>query len=178
MGLLNCAIVLVSCINLSKPIQTHKGYLSRSTIVQYDRAIALAGQKYDISPFLLVGILKVESDMGTVTASRTSDYGPMQINSWWLPRLRLTRREVERPRMAMLVAAKILNYSRIQYGTQKCWWSSYNSHTPRHRRVYERYVFKALGKMGFEANCYSPYLNSWKSSAYMTDRLERKLAAK
>lgn len=171
MGLNECTFLLLSCINLVKPIKTSAGDLDINVIRRYNLAINRAAQKYDISPYLLLGILKVESDFGRVQTSQTRDHGPMQINEWWFSRLDISRKTVRTPEGAMYVAAKILSYAREDNGTKGCWWSAYHSVTPVHRKNYERQIIKALGKLGFEASCASEYLNDYESAQTITAKL-------
>lgn len=178
MGLNECTFLLLSCINLVKPIKTNAGDLDRKTIQRYNLAINKAAQKYDISPYLLLGIWKVESDFGRVTTSPTDDHGPMQINRWWFQRLNISKKTVKTPEGAMHVAAKILDYARDHQGDSPCWWSGYHSVTTRYRKIYEKKVLDALKKMGFQANCSSEFLNSYEDAHVVTAKLRVDAGAK
>lgn len=172
MGLNECTFLLLSCINLVKPLQTQAGSIDKPTIQRYNMAINRAAQKYDISPYLLLGILKVESDFGRNTASVTNDHGPMQINRWWFSRLNITAKTVKSPEGSMYVAAKILNYAREDTGGKGCWWSVYNSLDSGKRWIYEKKVLGALASMGFKATCKSSdFLYDWQRAEKVTDKL-------
>jgi hypothetical protein len=174
MTLNECTFLLLSCINFIKPLKTNVGELDRATIKRYNLAISRAAQKYDISPILLLGILKVESDFGRNQVSLTNDHGPMQINEWWFNRLSISRKTVKSPEGAMFVAAKILSYAREDNKYKPCWWSTYHSVTPVHRAKYEKNVLSALNRMGFDVDCKSPFLDDLSSANELTAGLQQK----
>ena len=171
MGLNECAFLLISCISLVKPLKKDLSHLDKEQIKRYNLAINEAALRYNISPYLLLGIFKVETNFGRNVISQTNDHGPMQINEWWFKRLNISRKTVRSPEGAMVVAAKILDYAREDQGKGKCWWSAYHSVTPMYRRIYEANVLKALRDMGFRANCSSGFLNSYLDALEVTAQL-------
>ena len=179
MGLNECTFLLLSCINLVKPIQSNTGYLEKKVIKQYNQAINKAALKYDVSPYLLLALLKVESNFGQNTTSKTNDHGPMQVNEWWFDRLKISKKTVDSPDGAMYVAAKILSMAKEDTGGKGCWWSVYNSTTPKNRKKYERDVLQALDTLGFKTTCNtSEFLYDWSSAKAMTAQLKIDAGAK
>jgi hypothetical protein len=172
MGLNECAFLLMSCISLVKPLKKDLSHLDNQEIKRYNLAINEAALRYNISPYLLLAIFKVESNFGRNMVSQTNDHGPMQINTWWFRRLGISKKTVRSPEGAMVVAAKILDYAREDQGkNRRCWWSAYHSVTPEYRRIYEASILKALRDMGFRANCSSEFLNSYLSALEVTAQL-------
>lgn len=82
-----------------------------------------AGERYAISPALLLAIAEVESGLDpaavNVNANGTTDIGLMQINSWWFPELKrygIAPRDLRDPCVNIGVGAWILAGNFRQYG--------------------------------------------------------------
>lgn len=113
-----------------------------------------AGQKYGISPQLLMAISWVESrhNPSAIGKNNTSvDYGHAQINSWWLPTLEkhgIGREDLFKPCIATHVSAWILAQNIARYGYTWEAIGAYNAseRNPGARKRYVWRVFNALAR--------------------------------
>ena len=157
--------MLVFCCFIDMPSIVRENYphVMEDEIVPIVTAIVESGQKYDISPVLLFSVLHVESKMGKYTQSETQDYGPMQINEFWFPVLKITEKDVSGFKNALNYGSEILATKRNEIGRQGCWWSVYNSRTPRYRRKYEYAVREFMSDtLGLPFHC-NKALDDWQS---------------
>lgn len=113
-----------------------------------------AAVTYLVPATLIISILTVEGgapDMASPNKNGTFDYGPMQINSIWLPKIApygYTRADIQyNPCVNVMVGAWILsnmitqNFSKYQHN----YWTavaSYHSQNPRYNAHYRQKVLK------------------------------------
>lgn len=104
-----------------------------------------AGQRYGISPVLLRAIATAESGLDPqalhVNTNGTTDIGLMQINSWWLPRLKpygIEPEDLWEPCLNIGVGAWILagNVQQFGYGWRAV--GAYNAGTRLDRTTEQR----------------------------------------
>lgn len=74
---MNCYLVILQLILNTHPA-THN---HKNSIDKMAKAICHYSKKRDLDPFLVVSIIKHESDFSYRLRSRTNDYGLMQLNS-------------------------------------------------------------------------------------------------
>ncbi|MBI1326444.1 MAG: transglycosylase SLT domain-containing protein [Alphaproteobacteria bacterium] len=118
--------------------------------------LLLAAQTYEVPPAVLVGIMQVEGGkVGQEVKNKngTSDLGPMQINTLWIPQLaqywgisetdayRIVRDD---PCTNMGVAAWILRNHHLETGSLSQAISYYHSRTPS---LGGKYKYKVIGAM-------------------------------
>lgn len=110
-----------------------------------------AGARYGIDPRILIAISQVESNGKATAINRNGngsyDYGHMQINSWWFPKLAehgLDRRSLADPCTSTYVGAWILAQNIRQYGYSWEAIGAYNASSPQKRAVYARKIAAAL----------------------------------
>jgi soluble lytic murein transglycosylase-like protein len=108
---------------------------------------AAAYQKVDF--FVLKAIAVEETGMNPsavgVNANGTSDHGAMQINDWWLPKLKrfgITKQDLYKPCVSAQVAAWILAQEIARHG--KTWRAvgAYNSPTEKYQSAYAQRIHK------------------------------------
>lgn len=180
MGLNECAFLLMTCINLIKPIEKAQ-HLDASEVRRYNVAINRAAQKHDISPYLMLAIFEVESNYGRFTGvSQTNDHGPMQINAQWFPKLKVTSKRVRTIEGSMETAAKILAFKKSETNAQGCWWGIYNSRTPKFRHIYEMKIKAALARFGFKVSCQkqNDFLASYDGAMQLALKIRKQKAAR
>ena len=112
--------------------------------------IKQASQIYHVPAIIILSVLKTE-DARNGTASRNKngsyDYGPLQINSTWLPTLArhgITREDVQwNPCINVAVGTWILAQA-ITESPKHVWQGvgNYNSHTPYYNQIYAARVKK------------------------------------
>ncbi len=99
-----------------------------------------AGQRYQLSPWLLWAIAKAESrfDPTAINHNRngTVDVGLMQINSLWTEQLGETWASLHDPCTNVMVGAWILNQCIQDYGYTWNAVGCYHSRTPERRDAY------------------------------------------
>ena len=108
-----------------------------------------AGDAYDINPSLLKSIARVESSLNPGAINRnlndSIDMGLMQINSFWISRLRLdSGRLLQDPCYNVMVGAKILRLCIDKYGYTWEAVGCYNAVSRQKRINYAWKVFKEL----------------------------------
>ena len=116
-----------------------------------------AGERFGVPPVLLMAIAKVESNYNpaswNINRDGSIDHGLMQINDWWLKRLRpygITREWLYDPCTSCMVGAWILNQNlkRLRLTTwndPKAWKAvgAYNATSAEKKNRYIRKVYKA-----------------------------------
>lgn len=113
-----------------------------------------ASARYQIPVELLKAISTVESN-GNANARNTNkngsvDYGHMQINDWWLPKLEpygITKEKLIEPCVNTNVGAWILAQSIATHGFTWKAIGAYNASTGYKRLVYARKVERVLAKI-------------------------------
>lgn len=106
-----------------------------------------------LNPFLVLGIMNVESGFNHRAISKTHDFGIMQVNRWWLPRFGTTVRELLTLEGGIESGTKILKVNYIEESGKGCWWSRYNARNFDRRREYEFRVKRVLDRVGIEIDC-------------------------
>ncbi|EDP46818.1 conjugal transfer protein TrbN [Rickettsiella grylli] len=109
-----------------------------------------AAVRYHVPATIILSVLIVEKGKkGTASPNQngTFDYGPMQINSIWLPKIRLygyTRRQLQYdPCVNVNVGTWILGHAMARYPSNL--WEGvghYHSSTPQLNQIYQLKVFK------------------------------------
>ena len=109
-----------------------------------------AGNLYGISPQLLWGIAKTESNFNPRAINRNSngsyDYGLMQINSTWARKLGKTWNELGEPCTNVKVGAWVLAQCIQDYGYNWRAVGCYNSRTPSKGDRYAGKVYRILAE--------------------------------
>lgn len=107
-----------------------------------------AANKYRLPPYLLFAIAMVESELNPTAVNRNSnastDYGYMQINSWWLPTLKnygIEKNHLYDPCVSIHVGAWVLahNFYRMGYSWNAI--GAYNANDSYKRWVYAQKVY-------------------------------------
>lgn len=112
-------------------------------------------KKYDLDPYLILAIIKVESDFNPKAASHTGDYSIAQIN------YRVWKKELERQGIhlnfyklktnyayALDTMAYILKHLKTNYeATDPKWYARYHSNTKKFKTVYFSRVNKQLNRI-------------------------------
>lgn len=114
-----------------------------------------AGEYYDIDPWLLRAIAKVESGFNPNAIGKnkngTKDIGMMQINDKvWLPVLAkngISKQMLHDPCVSVYVGAWILKQNFQQYGYTSFAIGAYNSRTPVHNKAYREKVYATYNKI-------------------------------
>jgi len=111
-----------------------------------------AGRKYQISPWLLWSIAKVESglDPSVINKNRngTVDVGLMQVNSIWAEQLGKTWDHLDDPCTNVMAGAWILNQCVQDYGYTWKAVGCYHSRTPERRDAYALKIAAILEQAG------------------------------
>jgi soluble lytic murein transglycosylase-like protein len=107
-----------------------------------------AGERYNLDPWLLYAIGWTESSMNPNATNgnknATMDVGLMQINSWWLPKLRsmgIHREHLFDPCTSIHVGAWILAQNFRQYGFSWKAIGAYNAQNEKKQRIYAEKVY-------------------------------------
>lgn len=116
--------------------------------VVYENAL-----KFDLSPVLMVAIIRVESDFRHAVTSASRDHGPMQVNEYWVRRLSVAPEYLRTVAGGIGVGSQILMWAREEASRDKCWWSIYNTKDVQKRRKYEVRVERVLATMGLRFEC-------------------------
>ncbi|OGO91445.1 MAG: hypothetical protein A3F10_02160 [Coxiella sp. RIFCSPHIGHO2_12_FULL_42_15] len=111
--------------------------------------INFAAIAYHVPATLILSILKTE-DGRNGTAKRNAngsyDYGPFQINSWWLPTLKrfsITREDIQfNPCINAMVGTWILVQALTETKFLPQGVGNYNSHTPHLNQRYSQQVLR------------------------------------
>lgn len=120
---------------------------------EYAEVVYENAQKYDLSPVLMVAIIKAESDFRHAVTSKTRDHGPMQVNQYWVRRLKIGPEFLRTVAGGIGVGSQILMWAREEAPRDKCWWSIYNTKDVQKRRKYEVRVETVLATMGMRFEC-------------------------
>ncbi|ADC89165.1 Lytic transglycosylase catalytic [Thermocrinis albus DSM 14484] len=103
-----------------------------------------AGKRYGVDPYLLVAIAKVESNFVPTAihhnGNGSTDYGIMQINSYWLKRYKIPIQWIMEPCYNIHMGAMVLKRCIISYGYTPKAIDCYNKGSPR--GDYSHYVIK------------------------------------
>jgi len=109
-----------------------------------------AGSRYQVSPWLLWGIAKVESglDPSAINQNRngTVDVGLMQVNSIWAEQLGKTWDHLDDPCTNIMAGAWILNQCVQDYGYTWKAVGCYHSRTPERRDAYALKIATMLAR--------------------------------
>lgn len=112
-----------------------------------------AGQRYGIDPTLLRAIAKVESSENPRAVNQnkgSTDYGLMQINSSWLPKLKtfgIEKEDLWNPCVSVNVGAWILAHNVQEHGRTWKAIGAYNARSHGKQLIYANKVHRALLKM-------------------------------
>lgn len=112
-----------------------------------------AGLRYGIDPVLLRAIAKVESNENPKAINHnasSTDYGLMQINSSWLPKLKAFGIEKEHlwdPCISAHIGAWILSHNVQTHGRSWKAIGAYNARSSHKQMVYANKVYRTLKKM-------------------------------
>ncbi len=96
-----------------------------------------AGKRYNVDPLLLYSIAQVESNLNPKAFNdnvTTQDHGLMQINSWWLQKLKdydISLNDLYEPCININIGAWILNHSFAKYGATWNGVGAYNAGTAK-----------------------------------------------
>jgi len=121
---------------------------------EFADAIVDASRMHDLDPRLLVSIIKVESHFRKTIVSN-HDYGPMQVNKFWLKRFGIVKEDLLGIG-GIYVGAKILALVKQERTYEDCWWGYYNSRIPEKRSAYQKKVLKELRRLGLRMRCEDP----------------------
>ncbi|CAN7642701.1 lytic transglycosylase domain-containing protein [Acidovorax sp. LjRoot129] len=112
-----------------------------------------AAKRYQVPVELLKAISTVESNGNPNAVNRNKggsyDYGHMQVNDWWLPKLAaygITKENISDPCINTNVGAWILAQSIASHGFTWKAIGAYNATTDYKRLVYARKVERVLAK--------------------------------
>lgn len=110
-----------------------------------------AAARYGMNPYLLYAIAKTESSLNPRAINRNKngsyDIGLMQINSWWLPKLRKYGIEEEHlwdPCTNLHVGAWVLAQNMHRMGNTWEAVGAYNARDPDLRKKYAHKVYKNI----------------------------------
>lgn len=112
-----------------------------------------AGQRYGIDPTLLRAIAKVESSENPRAINYnkgSTDYGLMQINSSWLPKLKtfgISQEDLWNPCVSVNVGAWILAHNVQTHGRTWKAIGAYNARSHRKQLIYANKVHRMLKTM-------------------------------
>ena len=117
-----------------------------------DSCFKEASVRYGVAEALLVAIARVESSLNPNAINKSNrngseDIGIMQINSWWLPKLKnygIEREDLFDRCTNINVGAWIMAGNIKRYGYTWKAVGFYNSSTPRLQNIYIRKVARAL----------------------------------
>jgi soluble lytic murein transglycosylase-like protein len=114
-----------------------------------------AGRVYNVDPWLLMAVAKVESSFKhnaiNTNKNQSTDIGMMQINTIWLPTLKkfgITKQDLLNPCTSIFVGAWIMAQNIKNFGYNLDGIGAYNS--PRNvkiRRNYAQKVYKAYNEL-------------------------------
>ena len=111
-----------------------------------------AGERYGVSPWLLWGISRVESNMNPAAVHHNRngsvDVGLMQINSSWQRQLGGTWAEIKDPCTNVMVGAWLLRQCIQQFGYTWAAVGCYNSQDPARAQRYAAGVYAVLLSRG------------------------------
>ncbi len=110
-----------------------------------------AGRKYGINSRLLTSIARVESNMNpralNLNKNGTSDFGLMQINSFWIKPMNLDRDKlISNPCYNTMTGANILRYCLDRYGYDWKAVGCYNASSKAKMIEYSWQIFQMLKK--------------------------------
>lgn len=109
---------------------------------------------YDINPDLVIGIIEVESGFKhTAVGKITHDFGPMQVNEYWLKKLNITRASLMTVDNGIKIGVSLLALKRQERIVDGCWWSIYNARNTEKRRKYEMRVNRVVARLGLWFDC-------------------------
>lgn len=106
-----------------------------------------AAVTYHIPATAIIAVLKTEGGkigMASKNKNGTFDYGPMQINSTWLPKLQrmgYSQQQIQNDACTNIKIGTWILAQKIAAG--KDWWhgiGGYNSYTPQFNQIYSRKV--------------------------------------
>ena len=114
--------------------------------------IQQAAQRYQISPLLILAILKTEAGrpgLAVRNKNGTYDLGPMQVNTFWVKRHGLNVRELrDHGCFNIHVSTAILANELRQAGDLGTGIGNYHSRTPTYHQRYRRLVQRSLRQLG------------------------------
>jgi len=133
------SILLVAALPLSAKAETAESCLMS------------AAQHHHVDFQLLKAIAIVESSMNPNASNRnsngTADTGMMQINDWWLPKLKkygISKPSLTDPCISAYIGAWILSHEIAKHGATWRAVGAYNSPTPANQVIYVRKVQRQL----------------------------------
>lgn len=110
-----------------------------------------AAERYGVDPTLLYAIARTESSLNPRAVNRNAngsyDIGLMQINSWWLPRLKkhgITEADLYQPCVSIQVGAWILSQNMQVHGQNWNAVGAYNSNNSARRYTYAMKVYRNI----------------------------------
>lgn len=114
-----------------------------------------AAQYYQLDPWLLFSVAKVESSFNPLAinsnSNKSKDYGLMQINSFWLSKLKdlgIEKEHLFDPCTSIFVGAWIMKNNIVRMGYNIDGIGAYNSpNNPTLRRRYGRKVYEAYNEL-------------------------------
>jgi soluble lytic murein transglycosylase-like protein len=117
-----------------------------------------AGRVYNLDPWLLMAIAKVESSFKhnaiNTNKNHSTDIGMMQINTIWLPTLRkfgIEKRDLLNPCTSIFVGAWIMAQNIKNFGYNLDGIGAYNSPgNVKIRRNYAQKVYKAYNELTYD----------------------------
>ncbi|HEY6437499.1 MAG TPA: lytic transglycosylase domain-containing protein [Ignavibacteriaceae bacterium] len=107
-----------------------------------------AGKRYNLDPWLLYAVAWTESNLDPTATngnSTTVDIGLMQINSWWLPKLKkmgIEREHLFDPCTSIHVGAWILATNFHRFGFSWKAIGAYNASTEWKQKIYAEKVYR------------------------------------
>lgn len=136
------------------PRSSNQRYFKISKKLPYEHCFYSSADKYGIPVDLLLAIAQTESSFTHSVTGRLgygADHGLMQINDWWVPRLRkrfgITLNDIYDPCTNIEIASWILAHNFVQHGYSWRAVGAYNAVTESKRVIYIKKVSKNLQKL-------------------------------
>lgn len=108
----------------------------------------------NINPDVVLGIIQVESRFKhTAVGQISNDFGPMQVNEYWLKKLNITKKDLLTVEKGIMMGVTILDLKRRERVTGGCWWSIYNARNIEKRHKYEMRINKVVARLGVWFDC-------------------------
>ncbi len=154
-ALMVCALVLLAGTDTHAAGGHARAARSLQPSPEVKRCLGAAAQKYGLDYQLLKAIARVESGFNpravrlphAAGGDSTTDYGLMQINSTWLPKLKswgINKEDLFDPCVSAEVGAWVLKNNFRDMGVSWNAVGAYNARSPEKRKVYAWRVYRAL----------------------------------
>ncbi|MHB0818480.1 lytic transglycosylase domain-containing protein [Stutzerimonas stutzeri] len=129
----------------------HPAFAEPTNSLRIQQCLSDAAHHHGVDLTLLSAIAWTESRLDpiahAINSNGSSDYGLMQINDWWLPRLvrfGISRQDLLDPCISAYVGAWILAQEIQRHGPTWRAVGAYNSPTPQKQQAYAAKVYRRL----------------------------------